>query len=357
MKSEVVVCIYSSTENIWGGGQVYNENLCRYLNESGLPSAIATSEPETYRCSTLRLDSISSRFARLRDSPALAVRLKRLGVEIVVLDDLSALWLAPVFRIFGFKVLSLLHLNLQRRNVNGFGHRYVEYHWLRFSSLFAHRVISVNTDNISVFPTKVEFVGNFISPWFFAQPNTEGKDFDVGLIARLAPVKNIPLFVELVARLNEISERPIRGLVVGSGEEQLWLEQELDRRRMREIIEVRPWVDRHDLPSVFDSIKCFAVTSHHEGFPTTVLECHARGVPVISTKSAGYIPQFLRGIGPKTGLSFTPEDLGSEEIIQDALNLIENHTEYRDHCIEKASMFSEERVLGRIKQIIQSLVF
>ncbi len=350
------VCIYSPSENIWGGGQVYIENLCRYLNETGVPTAIATAEPESFNCPTLCIHSVASKLRRLKTAPALARTLKRQGVQVIVLNDLSSLWLAPVFRAFGLKIVSLLHLYLQRRNATGLGHGYLEYHLLIFSSRFAHLVFSVNKDNQRSFPVPVEFVGNFISPWFFSASNSENKDYDIGLVARLSVQKNIPLFVQLVARLNEISERPIRALIVGRGEEEARLKQEIARLGMQEHIELLPWVERSHLPAVFDRLKCFAITSHHEGFATTVLEAHARGVPSISTRSAGYCAEFLTNVDPVTGLAFDPDEVASDDFVHSVLKLIERHEDCRALCIEKASLFSEERVLGNIRRGIQSLL-
>jgi len=117
-----------------------------------------------------------------------------------------------------------------------------------------------------------------------------------------------------------------------------------------------PWVERSHLPAVFDRLKCFAITSHHEGFATTVLEAHARGVPAISTRSAGYCAEFLTDVEPLTGLAFDPDEVASDDFVQRVLELIERHGDYRAHCIEKASLFSEERVLGDICRGIQSLL-
>jgi glycosyltransferase involved in cell wall biosynthesis len=350
------VCIYSPSEKIWGGGQIYIEYLCRYLNKTGVPAVIATSEPETFDCPTLRIASVASKLRRLQSAPALASTLKSQGVQVIVLNDLSSLWLAPVFRAFGLKVVSLLHLYLQLRNAAGLGHGYVEYHLLRFSSRFAHRIFSVNKDNRRSFPVPVEFVGNFISPWFFSASCSEYKQYDIGLVARLSIQKNIPLFVQLVARLNEVSERPIQALIVGRGEEETKITQEIARLSMQRFIELLPWVERSELPVVFDRLKCFAITSHHEGFATTALEAHARGVPAISTRSAGYCAEFLTNIDPITGLAFDPDEVVSDDFIQGVLMLIEHHEDYRVHCIEKASSFSEERVLGDICCGIQSLL-
>jgi len=350
------VCILSPSQEIWGGGQVYIENLCRYMNQNEVSTAIATSEPDTFSCSTMRIPSVASKLARLRYAPKLAKRLKQNGFAVVVLNDLSSLWLAPIFRFYGLKVVSLLHLYLQRKNKAGLGHGWLDFHMLRMASRFANRVYSVNKDNQKSFPVSVEFVGNFISPWFFSAPGFGEKRYDLGLIARLSAQKNIPLFVKLLAKLNEVSARPITGLIVGKGEEEALVRREIDRLGMQELIELRPWVDRQDLPSVYDQLRCFAITSHHEGFATTLLEAHARGVPAITTYSAGYCAEFVKGVDPVTGIAFDPLDVDSETFIHGLIDLIENSDSYREACRLKAEQFTEDRVLGHIQAGIESLI-
>ena len=350
------VCILSPSQEIWGGGQVYIENLCRYMNQNEVSTAIATSEPETFLCPTIGIPSVASKLARLRYAPKLAKGLKKNGFGVVVLNDLSSLWLAPIFRFYGLKVVSLLHLYLQRKNKAGLGHGWLEFHMLRMASRFAHRVYSVNKDNQKSFPVSVEFVGNFISPWFFSAPGFGEKRYDLGLIARLSAQKNIPLFVKLLAKLNDVSERPITGLIVGKGEEEALVRREIDRLGMQELIELRPWVDRQDLPSVYDQIRCFAITSHHEGFATTLLEAHARGVPAITTHSAGYCAEFVEGVNPITGIAFDPLDVESDTFIHSLIDLIEDGGSYREACRLKAEQFTEDRVLGHIQAGIESLI-
>lgn len=350
------VCVYSPSEKIWGGGQIYIDNLCRYLNRNGMEAVISTSEPDSFTSPTIRMPSVSRKKDRLSKAPKLAQDLKGRGVEVIVLNDLSSLWLAPIFRFYGLKVVSLLHLYLQRQNKAGLGHGWLEFHTLRMASRFAHRVYSVNKDNQHSFPVPVEFVGNFISPWFFNASGSDEKRYDLGLIARLSAEKNIPLFVRLLAKLNDVSERPITGLIVGKGEEEALVRHEIDRLGMQELIAVRPWVDRQDLPSVYDQLRCFAITSHHEGFATTMLEAHARGIPAITTHCAGYCAEFVKGVNPVTGIAFDPLDAESETFIHGLIDLIENSDSYREACRLKAKQFTEERVLGHIQAGIESLI-
>jgi glycosyltransferase involved in cell wall biosynthesis len=350
-----MICIYSPSSNIWGGGQIYIENLCRYMNEHGLPTVISTSEPETFSCPTIPMPAVSSKIKRLSTSFNLARSLKNRGIKIIVLNDLSSLWLAPIFRLYGLKVVSLLHIYLQKRNSAGLGHGTIEYYLLKFSSFFCNKIFTVNKENMSVFPKNMEFVGNFISPWFFSSP-IQPKKYDIAIISRLSREKNIPLFIKLVAQLNTISSKPIKALILGKGSERETIQKEIEALNLQDNIELRDWADRKDLPAIYDSIKCFAITSHHEGFATTLLEAHARGVPAITTKSAGYCAEFLENLGGVTGLSFIPDDVEDTEFQKKVLVLIDNAQDYHDACISKAKLFSEEKVLGKISTDIGSLL-
>jgi glycosyltransferase involved in cell wall biosynthesis len=342
-----MICIYSPSENIWGGGQIYIENLCRYMNEKGLSTAIATSEPDTFDCPTITMGSVASKNRRFFNSLSFAKKMKSLGVKIIVLNDLSSLWLAPMYRLQGFKVVSLLHLYLQKKNEAGLGHSESEYHLLKLSSYFCNKIFSVNKENIDVFPVKVEFVGNFISQWFFDESQSE-KKYDLAIISRLSKQKNIPLFIKLVGLLNEDRTEPLQALILGRGEEYTDIVKAIEIAGLQQSIELRDWADRKDLPSIYDSIKCFAITSHHEGFATTLLEAHARGVPAITTRSAGFCAEFVDGYGNPTGISFEPEQIESAEFRKTILSLIDSADTYSLACINKAKIFSEEKVLGGI---------
>jgi len=350
-----MICIYSPSEKIWGGGQIYIENLCRYINNEGMSAFVATSEPDTFSCPTITMNSVASKAKRLSSSLKLAKTLKHSGIKVIVLNDLSSLWLAPVFRVQGFKVVSLLHLYLQKKNAAGLGHSDAEYYLLRFSSRFCDKVLSVNKENLQVFPVEVEFVGNFISPWFFGESKTS-KKYDLGVISRLSNEKNILLFVDLISRLSAQSAEPIKALILGRGEEKATIIKAIEQAGLQDTIDLQDWADRKKLPIIYDSIKCFAITSHHEGFATTLLEAHARGVPAITTKSAGFCAEFVEGFGSETGISFSPEDIDSSDFQQSVLSLIDDADDYYEDCISKAAIFSEDKVLGQISAGIESLI-
>ena len=51
----------------------------------------------------------------------------------------------------------------------------------------------------------------------------------------------------------------------------------------------------------------FCYQQSHEGFATTLLEAHARGIPAIVTKSSGFCGEFVDGYNDVTGMVFEPE--------------------------------------------------
>lgn len=355
MIKNLEVCIYSPSENIWGGGQVYIEYLCNYMNDNDLSTFIATSEPESFSCPTMKMNSVLSKKKRLLSSHSFAKKIKNHGVKVVVLNDLSSLWLAPIFKSHGLKIVSLLHMYLHKKNSADLGYSFIEYHLLRTSSLFCDKVFSVNKENINAFPVKMDFVGNFISPWFFGE-SVIAKKYDLAIISRLSKEKNVPLFINLIEKLNLQRPEPIKALILGRGEERDSIESQIKLKDLENSIELRDWADRKELPEVYDSVRCFAITSYHEGFATTLLEAHARGVPAITTKSSGFCAEFVESFGGATGISFEPEEIGSLEFQQQVLLLIDNAKSYHNDCINKAKLFNEDKVLGTITQGVELLL-
>lgn len=346
------VTLLSTSEDIWGGSQIFNESLCHFLGAKQIDVTLATSNPNLYSCRTLKIESISNRFDRVAVALSLARTMRENGQRVAILDDLSGLWLAPIFRLFRIKVFSILHLELKRRDHWGFGHDWLNFHLLRLSARFTEHLFSVGKSNTNQFPVAaaVEFIGNFVPRNFLEEKRIEEKKYDLGTICRLAPQKNLELFLHLVSNLNRRSTRQIRAVVVGDGPEKeslMELAEELDIRRVLTFI---PWIERHQVPATLDQIRCFAITSHHEGFPTTLLESHARGLPALVTDSSGFGPEFISGFGSPSGLVFAQSDVWVESFLDSSLEIIDSHESFRTICISKATQFSESNVLGKVEK-------
>ncbi len=348
------ILIYSPSHAQWGGGHLYIEHLCKYLFNKEKDVLMLTSKPEQFDCKCEKLHNAVSYKGRLAESFWIAKRYKKEGYKRIILNDLVSIWLAPIFKYYGFNVYSLLHSYLYEGDGKGLGHTKTQIAIIKASAKFCDHIFSVNRDNIEIFGSdRVSFVGNFISDWFFTQQSRANKSYDFLIVARLAKEKNIPLFLKIISKLNS-SYGNFNLLIVGEGEEEQRIRDTIESYGLQDSVEMRGWMDRRDLPSVYDIAKCFVISSYHEGFATTLLEAHARGVPAIVTKSSGFCGEFVEGYGEKSGIVFDTGDIEDNEFYRDIVRLLENSGKYRDICISKAKKFSEDRVLGSIYRVLEN---
>lgn len=349
------VLIYSPSFGIWGGGQIYIEQLCNYLNMNGVSAYILTAEPDAFSCPTKMMENVLSKKKRLLSSIKIAKRYKKEGFDTIILNDLSSLWLAPIFKLFGYKTISLLHMMLQHKKDNQLAHSNLEYYALKTSSYFCDKILSVNKNNQDVLGfNRVQFIGNYVPNWFFDKVDKHNdKDYDFIMVSRLSVEKNIPLFLKLLKNLNDRSKRVYNALIVGDGSEKEHLYKIVNEHQLEKNVDFQNWVERKDLPSVYDRGKYFVISSHHEGFATTLLEAHARGIPAIVTKSSGFCGEFVNGYNNVTGLVFEPKDLNDFAFYQNITTLIDEYRSYDEKCRTKAKIFSEKNVLGPILKAVK----
>lgn len=107
---------------------------------------------------------------------------------------------------------------------------------------------------------------------------------------------------------------------------------------------------RQDIPAVLNTIDCFVLASHWEGFSLSVLEAMAAGRPVIMSRVSGAAEAVLNG---KTGL-IVP--IGDEKALADAMKSISANPE-KAAMMGKAGLLRAERKfnLSRMISDIQEL--
>jgi glycosyltransferase involved in cell wall biosynthesis len=346
--------IYSPSFGIWGGGQIYIEQLCLYMNRKGIKTFIVTAEPEAFSCPVREMENVLSRKKRLSSSVDIAKRYRKEGFDTIILNDLASLWLAPVFKLYGYRVISLLHLYLRKKEGEGLGHALPEYYLLKFSAKFCDAILSVNRDNQRTFGKRVAFIGNYVPDWFFdVASHPETKQYDFLMISRFSIEKNIPLFLKLLKAVNEHTQRNYTALLIGEGPEKEHIMQCIEAYGLQTCVDVRAWVERRDLPRYYDLGKCFVISSYHEGFATTLLEAHARGLPAIVTRSSGFCVEYVQGYGEESGVVFEPSDLEDAAFLDRVAALVDDAARYDTLCRKKAAHFSEEKVLGPILDVIR----
>lgn len=156
----------------------------------------------------------------------------------------------------------------------------------------------VRPDAVTLIPTGIETVS-------FARPRTARQEWRrlhdipqdalvVLNMARIAPVKNLPLYLEVARRV----VREIDGaifLVAGDGAP---LRQTLETSVRNDGLQerIRFLGNREDLADVLHASDLFLCTSDHESFPIAVLEAMAAARPVVATAVGGIVEQVVDGI-------------------------------------------------------------
>lgn len=120
--------------------------------------------------------------------------------------------------------------------------------------------------------------------------NVLPSDVAIGIIGRIAPVKNHPLFIETIADLQSKSNQ-FRAFVIGDGESKSELIEKcraigLDASTNNDAAVVfTSWIKDIDLAMA--GLDIVVLTSLNEGTPVSLIEAQAAGRPVVSTNVGG----------------------------------------------------------------------
>lgn len=114
---------------------------------------------------------------------------------------------------------------------------------------------------------------------------SQAKKYDLLFAGRLNYQKNLPLLVEAVKILKK-NLPEIKIAVVGRGEEKEKIEKLIKNYHLENnFIFLGEIKDKKELFKLFKSCEIFVLPSILEGFPLTMIEANACGLPVVSVKS------------------------------------------------------------------------
>ena len=106
----------------------------------------------------------------------------------------------------------------------------------------------------------------------------------VGIVGRLVPEKAHHHFIQAIKLLSE-EDPQIRALIIGEGKLLGQLKANVVKMRLEDRIYFLG--NRIELPSLYQAMDVFVMSSLREGFPLTILEAMAAQVPVIATNVGG----------------------------------------------------------------------
>lgn len=159
----------------------------------------------------------------------------------------------------------------------------------------------------------------------------------VGIIGRLAPIKNHDLFLDVCIEVLEKTTKKVKVFIVGDGSERAHIEgrvQEINER-FGDQLTMTSWIK--DIGAFNAGMDVICLTSNNEGTPVSMIEAQAGGIPVISTNVGGVCDVIQDG---ETGYIVPPNDLAA--FAKKLLELIENEN-IRTKMSQNGWKFVEER--------------
>lgn len=108
-------------------------------------------------------------------------------------------------------------------------------------------------------------------------------------IGMMRDLKGPDVFIEALRRAEQLSGRPLRGVMVGDGDDQPRYQSRIDTMGMGARLTMRPAMPARE---AFVLARTVVIPSRAESMPYIVLEAVAAGKPVISTRVGG-IPEIL----------------------------------------------------------------
>jgi len=173
----------------------------------------------------------------------------------------------------------------------------------------------------------------------------------IGIVAALRPEKNHEMFIEVAARVQRVV-RDSQFLIIGEGLERSKIEAAIAKHSLQ--YQVQMLGNRSDTQRLLAAIDVFALTSHNEANPVSILEALSTEVPVVSTRVGSIAETVIDG---ETGYCVEPGDaqamaLRIQELILDSKKHATLGQQGRKRVQEHGSLRSMvggyEELIGRI---------
>ena len=173
----------------------------------------------------------------------------------------------------------------------------------------------------------------------------------IGIVAALRPEKNHEMFIEVAARVQRVV-RDSQFLIIGEGPERSKIEAAIAKHSLQ--YQVQMLGNRSDTQRLLAAIDVFALTSHNEANPVSILEALSTEVPVVSTRVGSIAETVIDG---ETGYCVEPGDaqamaLRIQELILDSKKHAtlgqQGRKRVQEHGSLRSMVSGYEELIGRI---------
>lgn len=147
----------------------------------------------------------------------------------------------------------------------------------------------------------------------------ENNDIAIGIIGRLAPIKNHSFFLQAIEQVLTKTTKSIKVFIVGDGEERQKIEEKVEKmnQRFENRIKMTSWVK--DVGRFNAGLDIICLSSNNEGTPVSLIEAQAGNIPVVTTDVGGVKDIILEN---ETGFIVPIGNL--EMYAEKVLDLVEN---------------------------------
>lgn len=177
----------------------------------------------------------------------------------------------------------------------------------------------------------------------------------VGSVGRLVREKGMGEYLAAAQSIARSAAEPPVFVVVGPSDN--GKADALQRREVREaeLAGVKFLGMREDMPDLYAAMDIFVLATYREGFPRSVMEAAAMGVPTVATDVRGCRQAVRHG---ETGLLVTPRDPAS---LETAIRLLLCDSDLRTRMSTAATQlareeFDQQRVIERTLSIYRELI-
>ncbi len=185
----------------------------------------------------------------------------------------------------------------------------------------------------------------------------------IGIVGRIVPVKNHPLFINAIRYLLDHSSKKIRAFVIGDGEDRKKTEQlanamkinytDINRQFIKAPLTFMSWMSQMD--EVISGMDIIALTSFNEGTPVSLIEAKAASKSIVSTNVGG-----IENILSHNSSALLSESGDDAEFMQNLLRLVE-HSEERNFIAHNGcelihEKFHYSRLINDMRKIYISLL-
>lgn len=189
--------------------------------------------------------------------------------------------------------------------------------------------------------------------FFRSKFRVQDNEIAIGIIGRLAPIKNHFLFIDSIDHILKNSDKKIKALIIGDGETRGELEEYIKTKITRpDVFVFTSWIKEVDVALAGLDLVC--LTSKNEGTPVSLIEAQAAGKFIVTTNVGGIKDILQPGAGL---LSELGNDSAYKQNLLEAVNnfdtLSQLSGEIRDNTVKK---FSYTRLCTDMGQLYNQLL-